>query len=384
MAPVFAIGNIRKAFPMVVDNTKKAIQLLRAAPSNQPFNVDNLAQRLTIDVMGMFGFDQDFKSLSGDKALMLEVIKHCLKGCQDRMAPHHRWFPTKAAREFRKWAGEYDRLVTLFVEEAQDREGSKEGIRDHSVLAHLLKWRDPQTGRKLSKAQLKAETSIFLIAGFETTAHSIAWTLYLLAKHPDVEARLVQELDSLGLLVKPGQTSPERALTWEDLGQMTYLNACINESLRIIPTVAGGTARSVDRDLTHDGVTLAKGAMLWVPTIVAHHNEEVWPNSWEYRPERWMKEGEGLAGADTEGETSSRLPGAFIPFSAGPRNCVGQTLAMLELRVAIATLVGHFAFTLVDYQELDVKTMVLRNGIYEISLKPKMMNMYCHFRGGNS
>lgn len=374
VAPAFTMTNMKKAFPEVLAATHRLLQELKGLPEEQPVDMDNLAQRLTIDVIGRFGFDQDFSLSSTGNQWALEVVKHLLTGVNLMFDPLIRWCPwRKAARDFRRWRREWDCLVTPIVQAAQ-RQGGRP-LSAHSLLAHLMKCRDPTSNAPLTTDQLKAEATTFLIAGFETTAHTIAWTLFLLAKHPEVEAKLIQELDSLGLVVKPGQSTPDKSLSWEDLSNLPYLTACINESLRIIPVGGGGTVRHVDRDVDLGNVKLPRGTRFIVHFMDVHHDEGTWPSSWVFDPDRWLTN-RPESGSDA---SDVRIKG-FIPFSEGPRNCIGQALAMLELRVVLVTLYAHCTFRLVE--DLGgIQESLAKIAVYDVTIKPRSMMMYCYSRG---
>lgn len=268
---------------------------------------------------------------------------------------------------------------------------------EYTIAGHLLKVIDPTTGRPLSLSKLKGELSIFYIAGFETTSHAISWSLGLLASHPSVQDKLASELGDAGLLASPG-VSP-RDFEWSDLSRLPYLNAVIKEALRLFQPASGGSARTLPCETEVLGFKLPKGTIIAEPFYsISRSRRNYGDDADGFRPERWVKEGapppaaaangssaatgpspgagdgrrqgaaddagttrdqgrgNGADGAAAEEDGAAKMrpagaeagggPPDALPFSIGSRDCVGRALAMLELQVVLATLVGRFRWEL--------------------------------------
>ena len=145
-------------------------------------------------------------------------------------------------------------------------------------------------GEPIPRPRLLAEVGIFWGAGFETTAHTICWTLFLLATHPEVETKLLQELEGLGLAASPSNPKP-RAMIWEDLSNLKYLSAVINESMRMYPVVSSGTIR-----ITHDWTKLGEytvppGIPILTPFYAIHRSPRLWVEPDRFMPGRWLEGG---------------------------------------------------------------------------------------------
>ncbi|XP_029308136.1 LOW QUALITY PROTEIN: cytochrome P450 4B1-like [Cottoperca gobio] len=210
-----------------------------------------------------------------------------------------------------------------------------------------------QRQQGLSDKDLRAEVDTFMFAGHDTTASAMSFIIYSLACHPEYQKtcrdEIIQALDG------------KDTIEWEDLSKIPYTTMFIKESLRLHPPVPGIT-RSPTKPMTFcDGRTLPKGMRVGTSVYALHRNATVWENPEVFDPLRFLPE-----------NVSKRPPHAFVPFSAGPRNCIGQTFAMNELKVATAT-------TLKRYQLIEDPTqkpkllpgVVLRsvNGIH-IKIKP--------------
>ncbi|KAK4054435.1 hypothetical protein OIV83_000929 [Microbotryomycetes sp. JL201] len=220
----------------------------------------------------------------------------------------------------------------------------KEGSGDRKdILAHLLAAKDGE-GKPMPRSELTAEALTQLIAGSDTTSNSSCAILYYIVKNPKAHKKLVEELDK-----HIGEKGLSGVLEYEDVKSLPYLQACINEALRRHSTSGMGLPRLMTQDTEVCGQFFKAGTVLSVPSYTIHHLEEVWGDPMEYRPERWLEEG------------NKDLEKALNVFSYGPRSCVGRNVAMMELLLFISTLVYRYDFKLVDpNMELEVVEGFLR------------------------
>ncbi|XP_002715705.1 cytochrome P450 4X1 [Oryctolagus cuniculus] len=174
-----------------------------------------------------------------------------------------------------------------------------------------------------SDADLQSEMNTFILAGHSTTAASLSWFLYCLALNPEHQERCREEIrDVLG----NGSST-----TWEQLDELCFTSMCISETFRLFPPVPA-VSRELSKPLTFpDGRALPAGMIVVLSIWGLHHNPAVWKNPKVFDPSRFSKE-----------NSAQRHPHAFLPFSAGSRNCIGQQFAMLELKVAIALILLRF------------------------------------------
>ncbi|XP_073909954.1 leukotriene-B4 omega-hydroxylase 3 isoform X2 [Castor canadensis] len=188
----------------------------------------------------------------------------------------------------------------------------------------LLLTKD-EDGKTLSDEDIRAEADTFMFEGHDTTASGLSWILYNLAKHPEYQERCRQEVQELLRDRDPTE------IEWDDLAQLPFLTMCIKESLRLHPPVTV-IARCCTQDVVlSDGRVIPKGVICLISIFGIHHNPAVWQDPEVYDPFRFDPE-----------NIKDRSPLAFIPFSAGPRNCIGQTFAMSEMKVALALTLLRF------------------------------------------
>ncbi|KAM3418564.1 hypothetical protein BST61_g4541 [Cercospora zeina] len=194
------------------------------------------------------------------------------------------------------------------------------------LLARLMEGKD-ERGNKLGKAELTAEALTQLIAGSDTTSNTSCALLYHCLTKPNVIKKLQEELDA----ALPSDDVPN----YEQVKDLKYLDWVIQETLRIHSTSSQGLPRVVPvGGATVAGRFWPQGVVLSVPAYVMHHSTEIWgPDAEEFRPERWEK-------------VTERQKLAFIPFSYGPRACVGRNVAEMELALIIATVFRRYEFDL--------------------------------------
>ncbi|KAF1533045.1 Leukotriene-B4 omega-hydroxylase 3, partial [Eudyptes sclateri] len=193
----------------------------------------------------------------------------------------------------------------------------------------LLLLTKDKDGNTLSDEDISAEADTFMFEGHDTTASGLAWLLYNLARHPQYQERCRQEVREL----LKGRDVEE--IEWEDLSRLPFTTMCIKESLRLHPPVTAVSRCCTEDIALRDGRVIPKGIICLMSIYGTHHNPDVWPEPQVYNPLRFSLE-----------NSQGRSPLAFIPFSAGPRNCIGQNFAMAELKVVAALTVARFTIRL--------------------------------------
>jgi cytochrome P450 len=228
------------------------------------------------------------------------------------------WVPTPANVRLRRAARELFHVVDGFIAAGRARPHPGDDL-----LSRLLAARD-EHGHQMTARQLRDEAMTLYLAGHETTALTLTWSWYLLARHPQVEERLVAEWRSaLG-----GRTP-----TADDLTKLPYTDAVITEAMRVYPPVYL-IGREATTDLELGGYRVKKGYTVFMSQWVSHRDPRYFPDPEAFRPERWL---DGLA---------RRLPKyAYYPFGGGPRVCIGNTFALTEAAILLAAVGQRYRFT---------------------------------------
>lgn len=191
-----------------------------------------------------------------------------------------------------------------------------------AFLDLLLSVTDEE-GNKLSHEDIREEVDTFMFEGHDTTAAAINWSLYLLGSNPEVQRKVDKELDDVF-----GRS--HRPVTLEDLKKLKYLDCVIKETLRVFPSVPL-FARSLSEDCEVAGYKIAKGTEAVIIPYALHRDPRYFPDPEEFQPERFFPE-----------NSQGRHPYAYVPFSAGPRNCIGQKFAVMEEKTILACILREF------------------------------------------
>lgn len=219
------------------------------------------------------------------------------------------------------------------------------GSRPVDFLDILLSGKDSE-GNGLTDTEIRDEVDTFMFEGHDSTASAISWCLYNLARHPDHQDRCREEIRQ--------SWGDRQDITWEDLNKIEYTFMCVKESMRLYPPVPN-VSRCAENDITlPDGRVIPKGVRMAVSLFALHRNPEVWSEPEEYDPSRFSRD-------------SVTYQSAYMPFSIGPRNCIGQLFAVTQMKVVIPMLIRKFRFTLDPNRPAEPESMLIlrsKNGLY--------------------
>jgi cytochrome P450 len=221
------------------------------------------------------------------------------------------WIPLPGNLRYRRGVGLLDRLVKRVLAERRARPGDR-----GDLLSMLMAARDDD-GKPMSDRQLRDELITLFLAGHETTAIALSWTLFLLARHPSVEERLSREV---------GEVLGGRLPTAADLPRLRYAEVVVRESLRLFPP-AYVIGREAIADCVIGGYDVPAGTTIYFAPWVLHRDSRHFPDPETFRPDRWL-----------DGSTASLRKYAYIPFGGGPRICIGERFAMMEGVLVLVTL----------------------------------------------
>ena len=222
-----------------------------------------------------------------------------------------------------KNANEMERVVRKVI--ASKKES---GLTGHDILSIMIQMHEDDPER-LSEDELIGHTTTMFRGGYNPSGMALYWTIFLLSQHPDKLKLVIDELDQL---VKGDLPSEE------EVASMPYLEGALKEAMRLFPA-GTWTGRLAMQDFTLDSHSFSKGTWIIMSPYITHRIPELFPEPYKFRPERWL----------------SIHPSAyeFMPFSAGPRYCIGTSLAMMQLKIALTMLVKRFRFSLKHGTNMD-------------------------------
>jgi cytochrome P450 len=232
------------------------------------------------------------------------------------LLPTPPWVPTPRNRRFLAARAVLDRVVETIMAEHRRRPPARP-----DVLSLLLAARDEETGAPMAAERVRDEVMTLLLAGHETTANALTWAFVLLARHPEVEGRLLDELRAV-----LGGRAPGLA----DVPLLGYTTAVLQETMRQYPP-----AWKIEREACVDdvvaGYRVPAGTIVGVTTHTLHRNPRYWPDPERFDPERFLGE-----------RTGDRPRCAYLPFGAGPRLCIGAGFAQMEMTLVLAIIAQRY------------------------------------------
>jgi cytochrome P450 len=292
---------------------------------------------LTLSIVTKTLFDTDvdggITSTVGNAMLTLNqtMVEHI-----NMPIPVPKWWPSKTNQRKLKAIEDVENIVKDIINERR-----REGV-DRGDLLSMLVFAEDEDGNRMSDRELRDQSMTLFFAGHETTAISLVWMLYLMSQHPEVVVKMRAELD---------EHVGDRTLCVDDLGKLPYLEMVVKESMRILPAVWSFMKETIE-DVELGDYLIPKGSMIFISPYVTQHNPLYFPEPDEFRPERFTKENE------------KALPkGAYVPFSAGQRICLGKMFALMESKLILGTMVNNVDFVLPEGHTIEF--------LAQLSLHPK-------------
>jgi cytochrome P450 len=301
----------------LVENMEQIIASeLKDLIMDKPLDLFSLMSQLAFNVVAksLFQISASEDKFDRLKFIIEEVQNFLIKEIR---LPHKAWWfsITGQVKKYRLLALESNAIIQEIIEQ---RITSEQEVND--LLNMLLETRYEDTGEGMSVNQLIDEIKILFIAGHETTANALTFTLYLLAKHPDIQEKVLQEIIEI---------ESESDNTIEQLQKMTYINAVLNESMRLYPP-----AWITDRQNISDDVigqyNVKKETLIGVSFYELHRNPKYWKDPEEFNPDRFL------------GEQKKESLQYFYPFGAGPRMCIGVGFAIYEMCLTLSYIIKRY------------------------------------------
>src|SRR5678816_2469724 len=277
--------------------------------------------RLTLEIVVKTLFNSDVSNDADHVGAMLsQIVKPFASQATLKWIADNR-LPTPEHRRYFKAVSEIDRIVYRIIAERR-----ASGYDEGDLLSMLLEAQD-EDGSQMTDAQLRDEVMTLFLAGHETTALALSWSWYLLASHPEAEKVFHAELDEV-----LGGRTPSVA----DMPKLKYTEMIAKEAMRLYPP-AYAVGREALEETEIGGFRVPKGTQLFAFQWVTHRDPRFFDEPAAFKPERWA------------GETIEQLPKyAYFPFGGGPRQCIGNYFAMMEIVLLLATIGQRFRFSLLE------------------------------------
>ncbi len=322
IAPALAPRVIPLLSRHIVATTTEAILRLEAA-SRSPVDLLAAMQFLALEIAGRSMFSLEMGSHGA-------ALRRLIAEFGDRLGRPYlfdmllpAWIPTFRDLARRRFRRDWVRLMDELIER---RRPDSAADKERDLLDLLRVARDPESGRGFSRAELGDQISTMILAGHETTALALFWSLYLLAARPEAQEQLAAEVAALEL-------TP--ATAGDMLQRLPFTRAVASEALRLYPPAFVIVREAIGPD-SHRGIAIPPGSLAMISPWVLHRHRKLWRHPDAFIPDRFME----------EAEPPPRL--AYLPFGTGPRVCVGAQFAMAEITLVLAMLIQRFRISPAD------------------------------------
>jgi len=317
-----------------------ARQLIDRLEDGQVLEVQSEMARLTLGIVVKSLFGADVTREAEDVGTLMVAVLDAANQRLNSIFQVPSWVPSRRNLHEKRALARLDAILRALIVERRSTAAHRDDL-----LSVLLRATDEESSVRMSDRQLRDEMMTLFLAGHETTATALTWTWYLLSQHPDVDARLMVELERV-----LGHRTP----TVADLANLPYTDMVVREALRLYPP-APGVAREPIEDVTIDGYVVPRGSLISIDTYAMHRDPRFFHDPERFDPERFA------AGWE------DRIPRyAYLPFGGGPRICIGNGFALMEARLILATVAQRFRLTLEpnqDVRPIQLVTVRPRDGV---------------------
>jgi cytochrome P450 len=316
----------------------------------ETLDVSQEMMSLTLNIVAKTLFNADVEKDSKDvgEALttILEMFNLLVIPFSEYLEKIPLLFPQ--VKRFEKSKARLDAIIYRIIDERR-----KSGEDTGDLLSMLILATDEEgDGGGMTNEQLRDEAMTIFLAGHETTANALTWTLYLLSQHPEIEVKLQEEIDSV--------LSDGRAPSVEDVQNLKYTEKVLAESMRLYPP-AWAVGRLTLKDYEIAGYQIPKGALVLMSQYVMHRDPRYFPDPNKFDPERWTSEAR-----------EARPQFSYFPFGGGARRCIGEQFAWMEGILLLAAIAKSWKFRLVPEQKVEMQPLVTlrpKRGMKMIALK---------------
>ncbi|XKL62370.1 hypothetical protein PGB90_002203 [Kerria lacca] len=325
ITPSFHFKMLENAMPMITENAQILCQQLKNKADQPEFDIQEFFQRCSFDIICETAMGAKYQTQTSKNNVFFDSLRKVCKASIARVAQP--WLHPEFIFKLCKYGRNYDELLSVLEKERKKVIIERKSVLEKSLDKNqITRSKKPQPQPFLdfllkesnfTDKEIDDEVQNFMFAGHDTTTSAMSFCMYALSNNERVQNKLVEELKSV--LVRENYEP-----TYHDYMNLKYLEMIIKETLRMYTTVPM-IARKVDEDFKlPSGYFIPAGSLANLFLQRMHNDEDLFPNPEQFIPERF--------------EDVTKHPFQFVPFSAGPRNCIGQKFAMLEMKICISTV----------------------------------------------
>lgn len=329
MQPIFHKQRLQGFVQKIAESTHN---MMDEWEGSKQIDVHSAMTKLTLDIVGQTLMSAN---VSGEFKKVTDAVGIVMEGMIGRTRSFVRlpyWLPTERNIAMKKNRAILDETIRDII---NNRRADTKQYDD--LLTMLLEVEDADTAERMTDDQLRDEVITIFLAGHETTANALAFAFYLLAKHPEAQERIANEVKTV---------IGDAELSYEQLNKLEYTTMVVKEAMRLYPP-AWGIVRQAAQDDVIDGYKITKGDTIVLSPYAVQRNERVWPEPAKFDPERFSAE---------RGKAIHRY--AWFPFGGGARLCIGNNFAMMEMQIIVALVCSKYNFQVPDNFELELEPLV--------------------------
>ncbi|HEY7328565.1 MAG TPA: cytochrome P450 [Gemmataceae bacterium] len=317
LQPLFSQQMLESYSQIVTDFTSEMLENWKSwVEKEETFDLGEQITTLALRVIAKAILGIDFANVDKELLESFEIAIDHANTVLDSVVPVPDWVPTPAHLRFRHAKKVLDTQVIQLIEQHR-----RDKLQGKDLLSLMMSVRDEETGQGLSDELLRDQTLTFFGAGHETTAQSLKWLFYMLSRHPAVEQKVQEEIRR----VLGGRTP-----TFKDAAAMPYTKMVIHEVMRVWPPVWMMEREAAVEDEL-GGYVVPPGTQVAFSQWVMHRHPKYWENPEGFDPERFSSE-----------RSAGRAHGAYFPFGAGPRVCIGNTFSLMEMQMIVPTILQKY------------------------------------------
>lgn len=336
--PAFYKQHLALMVEMMGSETKGLLDKWASEKENIPIDITKDILNLTLGIVTKALFSADVKHRLEGISEALNDIMHYADDILKSFVRFPLSFPTPANRRFKRAVQTVEEIIYDIIDARRQELKRNPKVRYDDLLDMLIHTKDEETGETMTDKQLRDEVTTIFMAGHETTANALSWALYLLAQHSEVVAKMRQELNAV--LGKNGTP------TFENIRELKYLLQVVQEVMRLYPPAWIMGRKALNSDLL-SGYPIQANSFVLISIYLLHRHPDYWERPNDFDPDHFLPE-----------PTKSRPTYAYIPFGGGPRMCIGNNFALMEMQIVIAVLIQKYDFVLDNTEKVELDPLV--------------------------
>ncbi|XP_044047491.1 cytochrome P450 3A30-like [Siniperca chuatsi] len=370
LSPSFTSGRIKEMFSIMKHHSHKLTASLQSkAHDGEVINIKDSFGPYSMDVMASCAFSVDMDSINNPSSPLITHASKLFRFSKSLFF-FQGFFPLFLPLMEVLGVSIFPKTSTAFfktvVEKFRAERNGSSQQNSGDILQHMINSQTANEPKKenqnkgLTDHEILSQVTMFLFAGYETSATTLVFLAYNLARNPEVMKHLQEEIDS---------TFPNKGpVQYEALIQMEYLDSVVSECLRLYPPVTR-LERTAKETVKINGITIPKDMIVMTPVYALHRDSELWPEPEEFKPDRFSKQNK-----------QSINPYTYLPFGIGPRNCLGTRFALVMIKLALVEVLQNYSFSVCEETEIPLKmdNTVFLGPIQPIKLKLVTRSIKCN------